>query len=529
MRRAVAALAAAFAFASAVRADDGPPKPPAGWKEHSPADNAFTVWIPEKPKRQSERDRTSTLRGTTLKIATLHIEVADKLFYHVEKITLPAALAGKLKQADLELSLKEMLLGEFRGKLLETSEAKLGATTGIDYLIETGKGLARARVFVGAAGRVVIVYAEGTKEQVEDKSTLIFLESVRMGTGKPVAKNVPPGGGAEPPKGGERTKVLGFAFDPETEDAAPEGGLLVGLEIGLGKFVDNDVVKACRAVYRVGDKESYGKQFGTQIDRVVKVVAKPGYAVGAITAKVGLGLDGLSVTFMKVADGGQLDPKDAYESEWVGGKGGGEPTRVGTTGTPVVGIVAKTNKASDLSGLGLLFSRPAKAAAKGNDAGKPERTKVLGFAFDPETEDAAPEGGLLVGLEIGLGKFVDNDVVKACRAVYRVGDKESYGKQFGTQIDRVVKVVAKPGYAVGAITAKVGLGLDGLSVTFMKVADGGQLDPKDAYESEWVGGKGGGEPTRVGTTGTPVVGIVAKTNKTPALSGLGLLLSAKKE
>ena len=114
--------------------------------------------------------------------------------------------------------------------------------------------------------------------------------------------------------------------------------------------------------------------------------------------------------------------------------------------------------------------------------------------------------------------------MKAARAIYRVGDEESFGKQFGTQIDRVVKVVAKPGYAVGAITLKTGLGVDGMSATFMKITDKGRLDPKDAYESDWVGGQGGGGPAKVGSTGALAIGIVAKTNKTPDLSGLGLLL-----
>ncbi|MBN9576981.1 MAG: hypothetical protein J0H26_01320, partial [Alphaproteobacteria bacterium] len=53
---------------------------------------------------------------------------------------------------------------------------------------------------------------------------------------------------------------------------------------------------------REGGKEVLGEQRGTELNRVVRVVAKPGYAVGAITTKSGLGLDGFSVTFMKVRE-----------------------------------------------------------------------------------------------------------------------------------------------------------------------------------------------------------------------------------
>ena len=56
----------------------------------------------------------------------------------------------------------------------------------------------------------------------------------------------------------------------------------------------------------------------------------------------------------------------------------------------------------------------------------------------------------------------------------------------------------------------------------MRVRDG-RLDPTDAYDSEYVGGPGGGGPTKLGGDGSPVVGIVGKASPTEA-GGLGLLL-----
>ncbi len=58
-------------------------------------------------------------------------------------------------------------------------------------------------------------------------------------------------------------------------------------------------------------------------------------------------------TFMKVTDG-KLDPTDKYESEWVGTDEKKKPTRLGGDGTPVVGIVGKSN-AKEMTGMGLLF------------------------------------------------------------------------------------------------------------------------------------------------------------------------------
>ncbi len=322
-------------------------------------------------------------------------------------------------------------------------------------------------------------------------------------------------------KAGDRgPRIQGGPFDPEYRDATPPNGALVGLEIGLGKFFDNDVVKAIRPVYRVGDKESVGEQFGTDTTRVTKIIAKPGYAVGAITLKNGLGVDGLSITFMKLTDG-KLDPKDSYESQWVGGMGGGGPVRVGGDGSLVVGVLVKAN-AKDVSGLGLIYEDTNKP---GLDAPWPPGvpTKIQGGPNDREFRQAGPAGSLLVGVEAGVGRFVNRAVVKSVRPVFRAGDKDTPGEWQGpTAADMVketVKVVAKPGYAVGAITVKTGLGVNGFSVTFMKVTEG-KLDPKDSYESEWVGSETGGA-AKIGD-GTPVIGLIGKA-RADTVSGLGLL------
>ena len=116
----------------------------------------------------------------------------------------------------------------------------------------------------------------------------------------------------------------------------------------------------------------------------------------------------------------------------------------------------------------------------------------------------------------------DRNGTVAYRGIYQTGDQQTFGTQRGTDVSRLVTTVAKPGYAVGAITVKAGLGIDGFSITFMKVG-AGQLDPSDSYESDWIGGKGGGKPQKLAGDGGLVVGLVGKTNKTNA-GGIGLLV-----
>ena len=160
-------------------------KAPAGWKEYTPKDNAFTVWIPEKTTRVAEAQRTSTVKTQRFKITTLHVEVGT-LGFSVEKVTLPLTFA-RTKRRNLEDMFRDMLVSELRGTVKEESDVKLGPITGREYVIQTGQSVAKLRIFV-AGTRVFLVHAQGTKAQVDDEMTMTFLNSVRLPTG-----SVPPG------------------------------------------------------------------------------------------------------------------------------------------------------------------------------------------------------------------------------------------------------------------------------------------------------------------------------------------------
>lgn len=179
---------------------------------------------------------------------------------------------------------------------------------------------------------------------------------------KPPATNPkPPVGSTKPPitqpvpslPQPKKPQALGGAFDPEFTENAPEGGLLVGFEVGLGKFVKNDIIATLRPIFRVKDNDADGELHGTDTTRLTKYVAKPGYAVGAISIKHSLGVDGFALTFMKVV-GDKLDPSDSYKSDWIGGMGGGRTTTQDGDGKLVTGIIGKQGK-KNCSGIGLIF------------------------------------------------------------------------------------------------------------------------------------------------------------------------------
>jgi len=168
------------------------------------------------------------------------------------------------------------------------------------------------------------------------------------------------------------TRILGGAFDPQFKDEAPANGLLIGFEFGLGKWINNDNIKAIRPIYRVAkDEEVKGKQYGTKLERVVTVKAKAGYAVGSVAVNAGLWIDCVIVTFLRMADG-KLDPSDSYLSDPVGNRGA-NPIILGGDGSLVIGIVGRSNQ-SDCGGMGLLLKKNPAATANSQPVPQPQPT-----------------------------------------------------------------------------------------------------------------------------------------------------------
>jgi hypothetical protein len=161
-------------------------------------------------------------------------------------------------------------------------------------------------------------------------------------------------------------------------------------------------------------------------------------------------------------------------------------------------------------------------------AGRTTRTQRMGSGRDAY-EDVPKTGALLTGFEITYGRSGNSPTVTTVRPIFLTRDGRLLGMTRGVPGDGLVRVEAKPGYAVGAVTIKAGGGVDGMSVTFMEIREEG-LDPKRAYESPWLGGMGGGEKTKLVGSGAPIVGIFGATAEgTSTFNGLGLVAGRVKD
>jgi hypothetical protein len=144
-----------------------------------------------------------------------------------------------------------------------------------------------------------------------------------------------------------------------------------------------------------------------------------------------------------------------------------------------------------------------------------------GFKTNKAYRDVPQEGAILVGFKVGYRKFFDKDIIAAVCPIYltRNGDKE--GAWVGKPPSAPIVVKANPGYCVGGLNVRTGLGVDGFSVIFMKI-DNDRLNPDDNYTSNWMGSNGGG-PSTVGGSGVLAIGICGHVNNEGAPCSFGLV------
>jgi predicted Zn finger-like uncharacterized protein len=146
-------------------------------------------------------------------------------------------------------------------------------------------------------------------------------------------------------------------------DVPKEGWILIGFEVGLGKFFDSDIIDYLRPIWLTPGGEKLGEAYGKPPANVTILKAKPGYAVGGIVARGGGGLDGFSVTFMRI-DKKSLKKGDAYTSAWFGCKGEAKPgpgEMLGGDGSLVVGLQGRIHEPEGKIGaFGLVLVPPGK-------------------------------------------------------------------------------------------------------------------------------------------------------------------------
>lgn len=179
-------------------------------------------------------------------------------------------------------------------------------------------------------------------------NTVFRRVALRMLSGE--ARLLRPTEGGTPRGPLRKTPVIGNARGGDPfEDLPGQAGLLVGFGYATGAWAGHTVIKAIQPVFRTPAGDVKGAWHGEPGGTEKVILARPGYAVGALDGRSGDRLDSLRITFMRPKAGG-LDTRDTYQSDWFGGKPGNEHT--GGSGGAVVGIHGRCG--ADIDAIGLV-------------------------------------------------------------------------------------------------------------------------------------------------------------------------------
>lgn len=319
----------------------------------------------------------------------------------------------------------------------------------------------------------------------------------------PLPNSSPPDLFAAPRPG----RMLGLREGLEFGDQAPTGAALVGVRA----FCDpqpKPTVHSIRPIYLSEDGYSEGETHGSGGEYEAVVIARPGFAVGGVEYHRFANSAGLRLLFVKVAAEG-LDPQESYHSPWLGYPWDEHQQKSDSGQRFVGGLTGYTDEVPN--GIGLMpvsprFVRwpsesiPLTAELQRAASARPplQASHPNGAPFS----DTAPDGGLLMGFRLWKGKNWGG-ALQAIQPIYQVGDQVSHGKRYGQPGGEEHELLAKAGYAVGAVHARAGLVLNALQLVYYRI-DGRRLDPRDNYSSEWIGCDGGG-PSELDPQGDPII------------------------
>lgn len=237
-------------------------------------------------------------------------------------------------------ALKALAQQELQGAVSSKEQAKLG--DGWWSLAEEQEGTAKKQIRERAGywyQKALPGLSGLMKDKVEKRIGMASQYSKDLGSSLPTRVS-----------GFKKTPLVGGGGGGKFEDTQLTAKV-IGFAVTTRGYAGHTVIGSIQVLYSTTHRQYASKVYGNPGSKPVIVRAKSGYAVGALAGKGGNRLDGFKVVFMRDRNG-ELDPKDSYESAWVGGKGGGAETVLGGDGKLVVGIYGGCG--AEFDGLGLV-------------------------------------------------------------------------------------------------------------------------------------------------------------------------------
>jgi hypothetical protein len=141
-------------------------------------------------------------------------------------------------------------------------------------------------------------------------------------------------------------------------DLPQSGGVLIGFECIIGPFKDSqETVRGVKPIFLTEGGQKEGTIWGSKKSAsVLRVIAKPGFAVGRVTGQY----DGVAIRRMKVRFdrlfGMKLNSADSYETDWIGSYENQTEASADTNGRLAIGLAGMCGLGVD--GIRLICLKP---------------------------------------------------------------------------------------------------------------------------------------------------------------------------
>ncbi len=148
------------------------------------------------------------------------------------------------------------------------------------------------------------------------------------------------------PVPGNATELVGGSGGTVFHRTSPDSRPMLGVRVLMGSWSRQPALVLFEPLFERRTVPGPGQS----------IIARDGYAVGALRIHASTLVDAVQVVFMRQQQDGRLDPGDAYDSPWVGTPSHGEAVTVGGQGIPVIGVHGR--RAAVVDALGLVLSSP---------------------------------------------------------------------------------------------------------------------------------------------------------------------------
>lgn len=211
----------------------------------------------------------------------------------------------------------------------------------------TGKFRIEAKLVSNADGKVTLEKHDGSQVAIPmsrlSASDRVFLRSK-------IARDAEEAASSKGAAAGGSTDAVGGSsgWQYRSEGRGP----VVGIRYRLGSWDGENCVAPIEAVF---DRQEAAR------GRTVIMMARSGYAIGALEVDANRFVNAMRIVFMRLKSG-RLDPEDSYTSEWIGTPTGRQPKTITGKGALVIGFYGYNGAV--LASVGLILHATAPASSK---------------------------------------------------------------------------------------------------------------------------------------------------------------------